>query len=127
MSGTIGLLAFALAFTTGFLWFRRAFAVQLPKDRTGFVVAMSVAAILGIVALTGSPGWIGGTAATLSVVASAFFLILVSISAQKGGSGKLRVGAPIPDFTAPDENGEPFQLSSLAGRPFLLKFFRGHW
>jgi len=39
----------------------------------------------------------------------------------------VRVGGPILDFSAPDENGEPFALASLRGRPYLLKFFRGHW
>ena len=37
------------------------------------------------------------------------------------------VGAPILDFEAPDAEGEPFDLATLRGRPFLLKFFRGHW
>jgi peroxiredoxin len=37
------------------------------------------------------------------------------------------LGQPIPEFTAPDAEGQPFALSSLHGRPYLLKFFRGHW
>jgi peroxiredoxin len=31
------------------------------------------------------------------------------------------------DFTALDEHGREFALASTAGRPLLLKFFRGHW
>jgi peroxiredoxin len=33
----------------------------------------------------------------------------------------------VVSFSAPDADGREFDLSSLAGRPFLLKFFRGHW
>jgi peroxiredoxin len=37
------------------------------------------------------------------------------------------VGETLRDFSALDENGERFELASTAGRPVLLKFFRGHW
>ena len=37
------------------------------------------------------------------------------------------VGAPIIDFTALDDRAVPFELGSLRGKPYLLKFFRGHW
>ena len=78
-------------------------------------------------AITQGAGVIGGIAASVAVVIGIFFNLTVLIGDQKGGSGALRVGEPIPDFTAPDENGEPFNLSTLIGKPILLKFFRGHW
>ena len=31
------------------------------------------------------------------------------------------------DFTALDHQGRSFTLSSLEGRPFILKFYRGYW
>jgi peroxiredoxin len=37
------------------------------------------------------------------------------------------VGGPILEFVLPDDAGRAFDLSSLRGRAFLLKFFRGHW
>ena len=33
----------------------------------------------------------------------------------------------IRNFTAKDDQGNSFDLAALRGRPFLLKFFRGHW
>ena len=123
----LGLGAFALVLGTGTLWFRRALRVRLPENRSRFVAAMAISAALGVFALAGSPGWIGGVPAALAVLLGGFFLITVSISAQKGGAGAFQLGAPVPAIAAPDENGEPFQLSSLTGGPLLLKFFRGHW
>jgi peroxiredoxin len=54
-------------------------------------------------------------------------LLVRTQSAQSRNVPRVAVGAPILDFTAPDEHGRPFRLSSLAGRPILLKLFRGHW
>ena len=127
VSGFLALVAFALVLGAGASWFRRAQAVSLPEDRTGFVALMATAAATGVVALALGAGWFAGTLAGLAVFGGSLFLLLVSISAQKGGSGAFQVGSPVPDFAAPDENGEEFRLSSLSGKPLLLKFFRGHW
>jgi peroxiredoxin len=41
---------------------------------------------------------------------------------------KLAVGALAPDFTAPDEKGERYQLSNaLRVAPQVLVFYRGDW
>jgi len=46
MTGTTSaVLALAIALTTGTVWFRRALAVNLPRNRTGFVVAMTLSLI----------------------------------------------------------------------------------
>jgi cytochrome oxidase Cu insertion factor (SCO1/SenC/PrrC family) len=82
---------------------------------------------LGALAFAAGPGWLGGALAALTVAGGSVFLATLAISRQVGGSGAFRVGERVPDFTAPDESGAPFNLSSLAGRPLLLKFFRGHW
>jgi cytochrome oxidase Cu insertion factor (SCO1/SenC/PrrC family) len=66
-------------------------------------------------------------AAGFAIVAGGAFVGLRLQSRQDAREPAVRIGAPILDFTAPDENGQPFALSSLRGRPFLLKFFRGHW
>jgi cytochrome oxidase Cu insertion factor (SCO1/SenC/PrrC family) len=128
MSGTwLAALGFATVLATGTAWFRRVFAVAIPQDRTPFVALMAVGAVLGVAALVRGTGWVGGAGAVFAVVGGGLFLFTFLISTQKGGSGRLLLGEPIPDFTAPDHNGDPFALSSLAGSPFLLKFFRGHW
>jgi cytochrome oxidase Cu insertion factor (SCO1/SenC/PrrC family) len=123
----LGFAALALVGGAGVAWFRRAFAVALPENRAAFVAVWALGAALGIAALLLGAGWVGGIPAALAILAGSFFLFTVAISAQKGGSGAFQVGAPVPDFGAPDDAGDPFELSSLAGRPLLLKFFRGHW
>lgn len=128
MTGTItAYVALAIALGAGAVWFRRAFAVNLPEDRTGFVVVMAVAAALGVAAFVQGTGWLGGMAAGLAIGFGCVFLLTAAIGDQKGGSGKFQIGKPVPNFTAPDEDGEIFDLASLAGNPLLLKFFRGHW
>ncbi len=39
----------------------------------------------------------------------------------------VKVGDPVRDFTAVDGQGELFALSSMTGKRYLLKFYRGHW
>ena len=40
---------------------------------------------------------------------------------------EVKLGDPLPAFTALDDEEEKFDIRSLAGTPLLLKFFRGHW
>jgi cytochrome oxidase Cu insertion factor (SCO1/SenC/PrrC family) len=65
--------------------------------------------------------------AALAVLAGVFFSVLVAVSAQRAAADAIRVGEMLRDFTALDDRGEPFSIASTAGRPLLLKFFRGHW
>ena len=120
-------IALALVLGTGALWFRRAFAVAIPENRGGFMAAFAIGLALGVAALVQSPGTMAGIAAGFACAGGAIFLGSVAIGAQKGGSGAFQLGAPVPDFSAPDEDGNDVQLSSLSGVPLLLKFFRGHW
>jgi hypothetical protein len=127
LATTAALLGFTIALTTWGAWFRRIHAVALPADRTPFVVAAGAAATLGMTAFVLGVGWIAGLLAGVAVVVGTAFAILVAISAQKGGTGAFVVGRPVPEFGARDDAGNPFSISSAAGKPLLLKFFRGHW
>ena len=120
-------LAFAITLATGLLWYRRIQAVAIPENRLPFVGAAAAGAIVGLLALSNGPGWLGGALAVLAVLGGGFIVFTYAVSAQKGGTGRFRVGQLVPDFTAPDENDQPVALASFAGRPLLLKFFRGHW
>jgi hypothetical protein len=101
--------------------------VAIPKNRGVFLASAVLAAGLGVTALRGEPGWLGGIPAGLGTFASLMFLLLFSISRQKLGDDAIRVGATLPDFTATDEHGQIFDSQSLAGHPVLIKFFRAHW
>ncbi len=36
-------------------------------------------------------------------------------------------GKPAPDFTLPDAEGKPFQLSKLRGQRVVVIFYRAYW
>jgi len=129
MSGfTLAMLGFGLALITVARWAMLLFSVSIPKNRSVFVVLMTLSGGLGIAALTlGTGSWVANTAAGIAIFAGAFFLLTVAIGKQVGGSGQFQVGSTLPDFSAPDENNKIFDISSLSGQPILLKFFRGHW
>jgi hypothetical protein len=123
----LGSIAAALVVGAGVLWFRAIFAVRIPEDRRGFVAVWIGGGALGVAALAGDAGWAGGIPAVVAILGAAFFLFTVAISRQQAAPNVIEVGALLPAFSAPDENGATFDSSSLAGTPTLLKFFRGHW
>jgi hypothetical protein len=123
----LGLASLAVVGISSHLWIRALKRVAIPKNRGGFVAACVVAAGLGVTALAGEPGWLGGIPAGMAVFASTFFLLTVAIGSQKVTDDAIEVGATIPSFTATDEHGQTFDSQSLAGHPALIKFFRGHW
>jgi len=124
---SLGLVSLVVMAISIFLWIRALGRVEIPKNRGGFVAACVVAGVLGVTALAGEPGWLGGIPAGLAVFSSMFFLLTVAIGGQKVGEDAIHVGATIPTFAAPDEHGQIFDSESLAGHPVLIKFFRGHW
>ena len=123
----LGFAYLFLMLVSGVLWFRAAGRVALPKNRSRYVFSWVVAALLGVLALAGEPGWLGGAPAALGTFFACFGLLTVSISRQKLAADAITVGLSIPHFSAPDEHGETFDSSILAGHPVLIKFFRGHW
>jgi hypothetical protein len=123
----LGFASLALALASSLAFVRRMRRVALASGRRPHELAWAAALGLGIAAFAVAPGWLGGIAAAVGSAISAVMLLLRSRSAQARKAAAVAVGGRIIDFTAPDENGAPFTLSSLAGKPVLLKFFRGHW
>ena len=119
---SITLLAMA-----GISWFRRMQAVRLTGIRPRVLTVMASAAVLGGGALM--MGASGGAAVTawISVGGGATFLLLNALSGQERKAPGVRVGGPVIDFSGTVDDGSSFELGSLRGKPFLLKFFRGHW
>ena len=124
---TLGVLALVVAAATVALWFRQIGQVDIPEDRTTYVIFFLSAAALGIGAFVAGARWFGGVAAALAIIIGSFFPFTVAISRQEVAANAIRVGDSIPVFSALDENGEVFESKTLAGKPALIKFFRGHW
>jgi hypothetical protein len=128
MLGTwLGLASFALAAANSAWFLGRMQRVAVPQNRIAHELAWAGAIALGIAALVEGGGWLGAVLALLGILPSAAMLLLRLGSAQAKATPTVVVGGPILAFRAPDEDGAPFDSSSLAGQPYLLKFFRGHW
>ncbi len=123
----LGMSALILTLVSVVLWMRAVRNVSLPENRSGYLIALVLAGVLGALALSQSPGWLVGVPAVFPIVIALFFSLTFAIGGQFVGPDAIAVGATLPTFTAIDENGETFDSSSLAGNPVLIKFFRGHW
>jgi hypothetical protein len=109
------------------LWFWLLRRVRIPADRRPVLVAHAVAAGLGVAGLLLGAGTLGSVLAVLAVVGGGSYLGLAAQSAQAPRVPAVALGGTVIDFTLPDHAGVPFDLATLRGKPFLLKFFRGHW
>jgi len=127
IANILAIVAFTVAGAAGFWWFRRMLAVRLPRDRTGFLATMGAAFVLGTLALILGADTGAKVLAVLAATTGAIFLLLNTLSGQEDREPGVQVGGPVIDFTVPVGDGRNFELGSLRGKPFLLKFFRGHW
>lgn len=126
--GTVfGLSALIVAVITVLLWFRQVNLVALPEDRTWFVLNFVLAALLGIAAFVCKTRWYGGVTAIGGLLVALFMVATIYISPQQVADNPIRVGDTIPQFVALNDDGERFNSNQLAGKPALIKFFRGHW
>ena len=123
----LAILAFALALGSAVLWFYLTRQVNLPEDRTAFVVAFLSAAALGIAAFVKGTSWIGAVPAVVAIIIGAFLPLTIAVSPQEVSADVIRLGDTIPHFTAPDDEGEIFDSDSLHGHLVFIKFFRAHW
>jgi len=126
-SSVFAIAAFALVGGATALWFRRVRRVDIPANRIVFVAAWAGGAALGAVAIASGSGWTTYLPAGLALVAGAVLTVLVGISRQIAAPDAIATGDAMPDFEAIDERGARFVSSRLAGKPALIKFFRGHW
>ena len=128
MSGSIlGLAGAAMVVGAGARWLRLMNQVRIPANAGGHLVANGVGALLGVTAFVLGTSFAGGIAAGLAVLGGIAFIGLWAASGQPRVTPAVAVGDGIIDFVATDDEGRPFALANLRGKPFLLKFFRGHW
>lgn len=122
----LGLLALAIVGVTAWIWFQMIQAVKVPRNRAGYFALFALGGILGVTAI--SQGGFFSTAFALPAVVIGFvFPALRMQSKQQPNRPAVAIGGDMLTFVAPDANGVDFDLGSLTGKPYLLKFFRGHW
>jgi hypothetical protein len=120
----LGFIALVMVFGTMARWFYRAWRVNVPSTPYLFQALAAIGLVVGMTSVYIDAGsTAGGWAIGLSVL----FLYLTSTGAQRVDDAMVAVGDTLPNFTAPDENGNVFDSTRLAGSRVLLKFFRGHW
>ncbi len=128
MTGTTsGLIGAAILVVAGARWMQLTYRAQLPRNATAYVVSCALAASFGLGAFVLGTGVVGGVAGVVSLLGGLAFLALFAASGQRRVPPAVAVGGPVIEFTTTDDDDRPFDLASLRGRPFLLKFFRGHW
>jgi hypothetical protein len=128
MRGTIlgiagGLLELALLA----VWLRLLRRVRIPTDLRPTMAAHAVAVARGVAAFALGASASGQIFAAVAILGGIVELALQTQSRQARLTPAVAVGGPIIEFTLPDHDGRPFDLATLRGTPFLLKFFRGHW
>jgi len=111
----------------GLRWWRAMQRVAIPADIRPYLIASGVSALAGAAAFVFGVGILGGIAAALALIGGVALPALYAGSAQLPRTPAVAVGGPVLNFTAADDSGAPFDLATLRGTPFLLKFFRGHW
>lgn len=128
MLGTIlGIAGGLLELALSAVWLWLIHRVRIPADLRPTIAAHVVAVALGVAALALGASTVGLTLAAVAILGGVVFLALQTQSRQARLTPAVAVGNPIIDFTLPDHEGRPFDLATLRGTPFLLKFFRGHW
>lgn len=122
----LGLLGLLIVGMTGFVWFRLIQNVAVPRNRLPYQAGFVGGGLIGLVALY-QGGALSMLAGGVAALAGLGFGALRLQSRQQPNTPSVGVGDLMLAASAPDENGVDFNLSSLRGRPYLLKFFRGHW
>ena len=123
----LGFASLAVALANGAWFYRRMQRVALPQNRIAHELLWGAALALGVAALASGVGWLGGVPAALGALLGGALLLLRLGTPQAKNTPHVAVGGKMLPFVAPDENGARFDSGSLAGKPYLLKFFRGHW
>ncbi len=120
----IGLVVVNVAMTHYFMTIAKE---AVPEDVRAHGAVLVMGAAISVTAIGLSP-----SAATivLGVSSVAFATLLLWLFGQRrlpDGALITRVGQPMPELEAPDQDGKLVRLSDLKGRRVMFKFFRGFW
>jgi cytochrome oxidase Cu insertion factor (SCO1/SenC/PrrC family) len=127
MTLVLAVVAAGLTVAAFVYWMGLIKRVEIGDRRWLVTAALGTAMLLALIALGFGSGVAVRVLGGASLLLGVLYFGLLALAGQSVQTPAVAVGQPLLDFTARDHNGEPFSLSSLAGRPVLLKFFRGHW
>ncbi len=108
-------------------WWAKIKAMTVPRNAIVYQAIMASGVVLIVMGMSRGAGVPGGLLGMVGLLAGGMYLVTSFISGLPEEPLAVQIGERILDFEATDSAGEPFSLSSLDGRPFLLKFYRGHW
>lgn len=123
----VAAVGFLVVFVPMFRYFASIGREEVPEDPTPYNVAMAVGAVLGIAGIALAPALTTGLLGGLAIALAGFFVWLMSMRRLPDGALIARVGEPLPELEAPDQDGALIRLADLRGQRVLLKFFRGGW
>lgn len=100
---------------------------KVPESVVPHSVALVLGGLLGIAGIILAPSaatsGLGGGAAFFA----GFLLWLLGQRRTPDGELIAKIGDVLPEFSAPNHNGQMIRIADLRGRRALLKFYRGHW
>lgn len=123
----LGILALVVAVACAATWSYLIRQVDIPENRSVFVVVFLTAAALGVAAFIKGTSWFGALPSALAIFIGLLLPFTIAISPQQVADRAISVGDTIPHFTAIDANDALFDSGSLHGHLVLIKFFRAHW
>jgi len=127
LTSWLGLLGLIIVLATGVRWFQLIKQVAIPRNRAPYFAVFLLGAGLGLVTVFSDAAWYAKAPGVLAALVGGLMPLLRTLSGQQERPAAVAVGDAMLRFTAPDAEGKEFDSASLAGRPYLLKFFRGHW
>ena len=127
--GTLAIVA--IAGVAAAYYYTNMRVLRVGRGRVALYLGMFAGVALSVATfIVGSQDTLWGIGcAGLALVATVPLLYIDLIYSRVGEqqARTVAVGDHVVDFTALTSTGDAFSLSSFAGRPFLLKFYRGWW
>ncbi len=130
---TLALAGFAAVLTSWLTYLASIPRGAVPERPAGTIALQLVGVALAVTGVAwslrggGSPSAVVIAPASLAVVLTALFLVLMSQRKTPVGDIKVAVGDALPPFTCQSSAGVAFSSDALLGQRTLLKFFRGAW
>ena len=121
----LGLISAVTAAVVWLIYRRQIRALNVPRRPAIHFGAVVAAGFLGVLALYSHAGTAGDVLAGAGILGALAFILVSLTSRLPTPAIKVAVEQEAPEFTASDDQGLDFTLSSLRGQAVLLKFFSG--